>query len=147
VDLCGGACTMSFAVSSAEVWGGFTLTITNYALGTTKLRFGTSSSGLTPGQLAQMQFADFLNLPGAIDTAGYVSPNLPKITALTNAGASVQLSWTAVNGRTYRVWAKDTLGPDAWNDLGDVTASGDTASTTDSAPSATGRYYRVEVRP
>ena len=147
IDLGQGSGTLSFADSSGQNWGAFTLTITHYALGSTKLRFGTSGSGLTATQLGQIQFADFLNLPAVINANGYVTPNLPRITAITPAGGSVQLVWSTVIGRTYRVWSKDTLNAGAWNDLADVSASDVVASCSDTAPSPTGRYYRVEVLP
>ena len=99
LDLGNGSGTLSFADSSAEDWTGYTLTVKNYALGSSKLRFGTSNTGLTATQLSQIQFADFANLPGVIDSSGYVTPNLPKITAITHTGGSVQLDWSAVNGR------------------------------------------------
>ena len=147
LDLGNGAGTLSFADSSAQDWSVFTLTITNYALGSSKLRFGTSSAGLTPNQLLQIEFADYVNLPGLIDNNGYVTPALPKFTAITPGGGAVQLVWSAVNGRTYRVWSKDQLGAGSWNNLSDVYASDVTASYTDPSPSPTGRYYRLEVLP
>ena len=111
------------------------------------MRFGTSSAGLTPNQLLQIEFADYVNLPGLIDNNGYVTPALPKFTAITPGGGAVQLVWSAVNGRTYRVWSKDQLGAGSWNNLSDVYASDVTASYTDPSPSPTGRYYRLEVLP
>ena len=59
LDLGNGSGTLSFADSSAEDWTGYTLTIRNYALGSSKLRFGTSNAGLTATQLSQIQFAGF----------------------------------------------------------------------------------------
>ena len=147
LDLGNGAGTLSFEDSSAQDWTVFTLTITNYALGRSKLRFGTSSTGLTPGQLLQIQFAGFVNLPGVIDASGFVTPALPKVTGITHGAGSVQLAWSAVNARNYRVWAKDKLTDSTWSNLADVPASGDTASYTDSTPSPTGRFYRIEVLP
>jgi autotransporter-associated beta strand protein len=147
LDLGNGDGTLSFADSSAEDWGGITLTIANYALGHSKLRFGTSNAGLTTGQLSGIQFTDFANLPGVIDGSGYVTPNLPRITSITPSSVSVDLVWTAVVGRTYRVWSKDTLTATSWDNLSNVFAVGDTASYTDSTPSPTGRFYRVEVLP
>jgi len=147
IDFGSGAGALTFADSSAQDWGGFTLTITNYALGTAKLRFGTSGSGLTPAQLSQTEFADFLNLPGVMDNSGYVTPALPRITGITPGGGAVQLVWSAVNGRTYRVWSKDQLSAASWNNLSDVTAGDITASYADPSPSPTGRFYRVEVLP
>jgi autotransporter-associated beta strand protein len=146
IDLGNGAGTLSFADSSAEDWGSFTLTIQNYALGSSKLRFGASAAGLTAAQLSQIQFADFANLPGVIDSNGYVTP-ATKITGLAHAAGLVQISWTAFSGRSYRVWSKDTLSPGPWDDRGNVLASGNTASYTDASPSPTGRFYRVELLP
>jgi hypothetical protein len=76
-----------------------------------------------------------------------VTPALPKITGITPGGGSVQLVWSAVNARNYRVWAKDKLTDNTWSNLADVPATGDTASYPDSTPSPTGRFYRVEVLP
>jgi autotransporter-associated beta strand protein len=147
LDLGNGAGTLSFADSSAQDWTVFTLTITNYALGSSKLRFGTSSAGLTPNQLLQIEFADYVNLPGIIDNSGYVTPALPKFTAITPGGGAVQLVWSAVNGRNYTVWSKDTLTAASWDYVTEVYASDVTASCTDPSPSPTGRYYRLEVQP
>jgi hypothetical protein len=147
LDLGNGAGTLSFADSSAVDWGIFTLTIQNYAVGSSKLRFGTSSAGLTPNQLLQIEFADYVNLPGVIDNSGYVTPALPKFTAITPGGGAVQLVWSAVNGRNYTVWSKDTLTAASWDYVTEVYASDVTASCTDPSPSPTGRYYRLEVQP
>jgi hypothetical protein len=147
LNLDNGSGLLSFTDSSAEDWGAFNLTVTNFALGSSKLRFGTSSSALTATQLGQIRFANFANLPGVIDSSGYVTPALPKITSITHSGSSVQITWTAVNGRYYYVWTKDTLTAPSWDGPAVVYATGDTASHTDSSPAATGRYYRVEVVP
>jgi hypothetical protein len=152
LDLENGSGTLSFADSSGEDWTGYTLTVRNYAQGVSKLRFGTSNTGLTATQLSQMKFADFGDLPGAIDADGYVTPApatppQPTITAITHSGGSVQIAWTAVSGKWYNVWTKDTLTAPSWDGPAPVQAAGDTASYTDSSPSATARYYRVEALP
>jgi autotransporter-associated beta strand protein len=147
ISLGNGPGTLSFADSSAESWNGFTLTVTNYVLGVSRLRFGTSAAGLTAAQLGQMQFADFLNLPGAIDASGYVIPNLPRLTQSPPSGGAAHLVWTAVNGRTYRVWSTDALPANTWSNLGDVYATDVTASYDDYTPNPNGRFYRVEVLP
>jgi len=147
IDLGNGACALSFADSSAEDWGGFALTITNFTLGVDSLRFGTSASGLTITQLGQITFAGFLNLPTLIDSQGYVAPDLPRIAEITHPSGSVQLSWTAVNGRTYRVWSKEALNAGSWSNRSDVLAVGNTASYSDPGPHPAGRFYRVEVLP
>jgi autotransporter-associated beta strand protein len=147
LDLGNGSGTLAFADSSGQDWGSFTLTITNYALGRSKLQFGTTSAGLTATQLGQIQFADFANLPGQIDSSGCVAPVLPRITQVTPWGSSVEVDWTAVNNRHYRLYSKDTLSTPDWDLQGDAYGNGDTASYTDWNPSTTGRYYRVEALP
>ena len=86
LDLGGGPGTLAFADSSSENWGAFTLTINNYALGTSKLRFGTNAGGLTKPQLARLQFADYSNLPGRIDANGFVTPAVPVIQSIRRNG-------------------------------------------------------------
>jgi autotransporter-associated beta strand protein len=147
LDLGNGSGTLSFADSSEADWGSFTLTITNYALGKSKLRFGTTSASLTPTQLSQIQFSSFGNLPGQLDINGYLTPALPQITKVTHSSASVQVDWTTISGRTYRLWSKDTLTATSWDYQADAPGTGDIVSFTDLFPSATGRYYRVEVLP
>jgi len=147
LDLESGSGTLAFDDSSAEDWGAFTLAVTNYAPGTSQLRFGTSSSGLTATQLSQMRFVAFGNLPGVIDSDGYVTPAVPKITAVIPLGGSVQLDWTAVAGWTYRVWSKDILDAASWAFQSDVGAGGDTTSYIDPTPNSNGRFYRVEALP
>ncbi len=147
LDLGNGDGTLSFADSSAEDWTGYTLTIRNYAPGSSKLRFGTSKAGLTATQLSQIKFSDFYDLPGVIDNDGYVTPTPPNITAITHSGVSVQIEWTAVKGRNYQVWSKDGITAAAWDPLAYVTASSHTASCTDSNPSADARFYKVELLP
>lgn len=58
----------------------------------------------------------------------------------------VTISWTAVAGQTYRVQYKDNIEDAGWTDLApDVTASGGTASTTDTTTSQ--RFYRIALLP
>jgi autotransporter-associated beta strand protein len=137
--------TLTFANSSALDWGGIPLYIANYSVGTTKLRFGTDSSGLSPAQLDLLQFTGSANLPGKIDNAGYVTPNLPTFQSISVAGQAVQVTWTAVVNRTYRLHYRDNLSS-TWNVLGDYFASDNTITVNDtfSPPS---RYYRAEVLP
>lgn len=62
IDLAGNASRLSFADSSGQTWSGSAiLTILNWngnpqGGGAEQLKFGTDQSGLTPAQLAQMQF-------------------------------------------------------------------------------------------
>jgi hypothetical protein len=64
---------------------------------------------------------------------------------VTSGGATIQ--WASVAGKTYRLQFKNTLNAAAWQNVpGDVTATGGTASKTDSTASGQAqRYYRVVV--
>jgi hypothetical protein len=78
------------------------------------------------------------------------SPVLPKpvMLPLTFVGAEgVVVTWSAVSNVTYRVQYKPDLSAAIWTDLvGDVTATGATASKTD-IRAATQKFYRVQVLP
>jgi len=152
----GNSSTNSWNSSESPVYGDsnpgpLTLVITNFVVGTTKLRFGTDANGLTSAQLAQIQFANYNNAPGKIDASGYVTPatpGLPVITSVTKANNSVTLVWEAVNGKTYRVDYKLNLSDATWTALTpDVTASGNTANYVDSTATTVQRFYRVGQLP
>ena len=60
---------------------------------------------------------------------------------------TVTLSWTSIPGRIYRVQYSPNLSANSWVDLpGDITASGSTASKTDTRTAAL-RFYRVALLP
>jgi len=155
IDFENGQGALSFADSSSDPWlttdlpnnsenpGPITLTITNYVLGQTKLRFGINGNGLTATQLAQIRFAGFGDAPGAIDIDGFVTPRLP-ILRIFKAGSTVRLSWSSVNGRIYRVQHKEDLQAANWTDFTpDVTATTDTSFFSDSTATTDRRFYRV----
>jgi hypothetical protein len=75
-----GANAIAFAASNAKTWTG-TLTILNFEAGVDTLRFGTSSSGLTSGQLNQIQFGTS-PIGAGIDSLGYVTVPEPTTAAL-----------------------------------------------------------------
>jgi autotransporter-associated beta strand protein len=70
----GSGATLTFANSSAQAWTG-TLTISNYNTATNSLRFGSTSSDLTGLQLTSIRFADYGNVFGQIDAAGFITPS------------------------------------------------------------------------
>jgi hypothetical protein len=80
VDLGGGNGKLSFANSSAEVWAnGAMLSITNWGGaanggGADQVRFGNDRSGLTPGQLSQIQF---------VNPAGFAAGTYPAVQLAT----------------------------------------------------------------
>lgn len=120
--------------------GPITLVITNYQLGTTKLRFGTSSSGLTPAQLAQIAFADYTNAPGKIDANGYVTPILPAPVATIKA--TYTITWNAIAGTHYQVQDATAVGG-PYSNVAVVVAASSVGVYTDVTPGASQRYYRV----
>jgi hypothetical protein len=62
-------------------------------------------------------------------------------------GAQPHLTWGAVSGWRYQVWATEALEKESWVSVGGVlTASGGTVEFTDSTTSGTNaRFYRVQV--
>ncbi|MEO8427051.1 MAG: putative Ig domain-containing protein, partial [Verrucomicrobiota bacterium] len=68
---------------------------------------------------------------------------------IQNAANTNTLTWTTVDGTSYRVQFKDDLTMDEWNDLaGDTAATGATASVGDGSLSANiNRFYRIRVLP
>jgi hypothetical protein len=69
----------------------------------------------------------------------------PGIQAVTASSTNATLTWSAIPGTTYRVQFKADLSDTNWTDLApDVTATGPTASLTDS-PGPTQRFYRILV--
>lgn len=155
IDFGSGNCALAFDNSSAEGWlstdtsAAIPLHIVNYTAGADSFRVGTDANGLTTAQLAQIQFDDLANLPAQINTQGFVTPALPVILSISNSGpASVDLVWSAINGRYYRVQSKTNLNATVWDDLvPDVFAGGSTAAFTDSTATPMERYYRVLVLP
>jgi hypothetical protein len=73
------------------------------------------------------------------------APILPKpVLTLRRGGSERVLFWRAISNRTYRVQYAEDLSGNAWRDLpGDVIATGDTASKTDTTPGGAKRFYRV----
>jgi autotransporter-associated beta strand protein len=120
--------------------GALTLVITNYQLGTSQLRFGSSSNGLTVAQLAQIKFADYTNAPGKIDSAGYVTPVVPQ--PVLTVQVSYTVEWAAISGTHYQVQYSDTANG-TYTNLAVVLATSTVGSYTDVAPGASKRFYRV----
>jgi hypothetical protein len=69
-----------------------------------------------------------------------------KVLSVTPAPGAVALTWEAVSSATYQVQRATSL-TGAWTDLGSaVTASGDTASYTDTTPDPKMCFYRVVLK-
>jgi hypothetical protein len=97
-------------------------------------------------------------IPSGLTSANYaitfntgtltIIPPAPLMSSLTGAGTpNVVITWSAVSNVSYRIQYKSDLGATNWTDLiGDVLASGSTASKTDLRTTAN-RFYRVQVLP
>ena len=142
----GNSSTNSWSSSPSVVFGDsnpgpLTLVITHFQLGTTQLRFGNSSSGLTAGQLAQIKFADYTNAPGQIDSLGYVTPVVPQ-PVINSIKQTYTINWNAISGSHYQVQDSSSVsGP--WANLAVVIATSTTGSYTDTTTGASQRFYRV----
>ena len=72
----------------------------------------------------------------------------PMIRTASISNNVVTLDWLAISNRTYRVQFKTSLTESNWTNLaGDVTATGASASKTDSAATNDTRYYRMIALP
>ena len=142
----GNSSTNSWSSSPSVVFGDsnpgpLALVITHYQLGTTQLRFGNSSSGLTAGQLAQIKFADYTNAPGQIDSLGYVTPVVPQ-PVINSIKQTYTINWNAISGTHYQVQDSSSVsGP--WANVAVVIATSTTGSYTDTTTGASQRFYRV----
>jgi len=123
--------------------GPLSLVITNYQLGTTQLRFGTSSNGMTPAQLAQIKFADYTNAPATIDSSGNVTPQVPQPVATIKR--TVTISWVAISGTHYQIQSSDTVNG-TYTNLAVVLATSTAGIYTDVAVGPTERFYKVVQR-
>jgi hypothetical protein len=99
---------------------------------------------ITPSGLTSANYTITFNTGTLTITAASV----PVILSLTGAGTTnAVITWSAVSNATYRVQHKPDLNTTNWTDLiGDVLASGSTASKTD-IETTTNRFYRIQVLP
>ncbi|MFN7138636.1 MAG: putative Ig domain-containing protein [Limisphaerales bacterium] len=66
----------------------------------------------------------------------------PSFSGITVNGSNLNLSWSAISGRSYKIQYKNSLSDVAWTDLVTIVAAGGTVSRNE--PLGTGqRYYRV----
>jgi phage baseplate assembly protein gpV len=87
------------------------------------------------------------NYNSACATVTVTNVPAPAVLSITNSGTGVVLVWASVAGANYQVqYTTDLTLPITWTDLGSpVTATGTTATTTDSFGADTQRFYRVSV--
>jgi hypothetical protein len=102
------------ANSSGIAWtSGQTLVISNWHNGFNHISFGTSAAGLTPSQLAQVEFLNPMGMPGGYYRAqilsnGELVPAARPTLQLTRFGSKVVLTWPSGNQLTS---ATNVTGP------------------------------------
>ncbi len=114
-----GSAAVAFSSSSALNWTGATLTVSGFVPGTTMLRFGTNATGLSPAQLAAVQFTGF-TAGAQINSAGYVTP--PGFTSPTFAGYSFSTAYQTAATVSFAKLL--TMAADADGDALTITAAG-----------------------
>ncbi len=149
LDFGSGASALKFADSSTQDWSGLRLTVLNFTPGVDTLRIGTNQNGLTQDQLNSIQFPDYSNIPAAMDTNGFVYPNVPFITSFKRIDPhTVQITWNSIPGRRYAVFFKTNLDDPDWQDFGTVINADDySSSTTDTLDGSDHRFYVIELLP
>jgi hypothetical protein len=78
-------------------------------------------------------------------TVTVLPPGLPPIIeAITVADGAATITWSAVSGHTYRLQLKDDINSTNWTDVApDITATGTTASATNSLGTSQARFFRI----
>jgi hypothetical protein len=72
----------------------------------------------------------------------------PLIQSVVVSNSSVALTWSAIAGQSYRLQSKTNLTDTIWNELSpDITATGSTASGTDTSGTGLQQFYRIRVLP
>lgn len=161
IDFANGQGTLSFDDSSGSQWhtkdlsnnrrnpGLLPLIVKNYVLDQSKLRFGTSASGLTAAQLSQIRFADYGDRPGQIDGLGFVTPTSLTFTDIepvsTDNGHEVELTFTSGMSESFLVERSVDLMD--WVELvRGLQSQGNLTKFTDTMVEADARHYYYRVR-
>ena len=114
-----------------------TVTYVGITLGTSPSTTYLNTTMATTEQRMAMgghRLADLLNTL-------YTTNPVPLVSARVSQG-KIGFSWSTIPGRTYQVQWKQQLSDSTWNSLTNFTASGNSASFSESA-SQTRRFYRV----
>jgi uncharacterized repeat protein (TIGR03803 family) len=83
-----------------------------------------------------------LNIPSVVATAA------PMFQTVRKTNNVLTLTWSAVTTKTYQLQYKTNMNQLNWNNLGGIiTASGSSASATDSIGADKQRFYRIELLP
>jgi hypothetical protein len=83
---------------------------------------------------------------GDIGSPGYIRNHaaLSRITKIEAISGKAMITWTAVNGKSYRVQSRPSLNAGSWADGPAVTASGATVTAEENMDPAGSRFYRIK---
>ena len=96
IDYEAGPAEIDFANSSGVAWAaGTDLNLANWNPGTTELRFGTDATGLTPSQLAEVEFNGSGLGTAQLDSNGFVVSAVPEPSSLLLVGAGAA-DWAGI---------------------------------------------------
>lgn len=92
---------------------------------------------------SSLDSANYLNLDNLI--VGGDAPEVIRITGISlPSPGSIHLTWTTINGRSYRVQFRSAAASGTWTDLGaPILATGPTASADDTLSATRQRCYRI----
>ena len=100
--------------------------------------FGKDSEAAQGGAFRAAECSD-------IGSPGYTTNPPPRLVSITRAPSVVTLRWRAVEGRTYRLSYKASLGDAIWRELSRHTATNSVQAATDRTAGGAGqRFYIVE---
>ncbi|MGN6386748.1 MAG: lamin tail domain-containing protein, partial [Verrucomicrobiota bacterium] len=107
--------------------------------------FGAQTKDVSMGRIPDGGAIQVLAIatPGASNAGS--DPNAVQFTGLSVAAGNITLTWKSKSGVAYKIQYKANIGDAQWTDLRSVTASGSSASTTDSITGGH-RFYRI-VKP
>jgi hypothetical protein len=144
IDLAGSASQLSFANSSGETWaGGTTLVISNWngnpsGGGVEQLKFGNDATGLSAGQLGQIQFSN----PAGFPSGTYSAQILSTGEIVPTTGASVTL--TQQQNNLVLAWPDGWVLQTATNPAGPYSDMSTTTSPyTNNAQDGPQRFFRL----
>jgi hypothetical protein len=110
---------------------------------TTTSPVGAYPITVTDGGLSAVNYS-FTPVNGTLT----VLATAPTILGITNVGANVVITWSALSNATYRLQYQPSLPGTDWQSIvPDITATNATASAVDSPGGVKQRYYRVMVVP
>jgi hypothetical protein len=135
--------------------GTLSVNLTNYYIPATNDSFTVLSAGTPNGAFANfiypsnqvsMLLSNTTNSVIVLVTKVFVVP-MPLLMSPQLSGSNINLTWTAVSNKTYRVEFNPDLALSNWNALpGDVTAVTNVASKLDIL-TLSNRFYRIQVIP